>query len=378
MGLDFLVLTDHDTLDQTRDPEFFSTPEVGLLPGCEWTDIAHGGAVGIRSLPPRIDRSRDPATWVSQVQARIDATHSEGGAWILYHPTWNHTMWFLPVRDFDAVEVWNSFWTVMDIGLNPTDPADLQQRLDQYGFSAAGVAPSPEIVAAVSSQGGGNDRALFFWEEFLERGERVAAVGGSDRHDLLLPGYPTTWVLSPSRDQADLMAAVRAGRTMVTEGPQGPRVDFTADGDGDGIFEAVLGDDVPAGGAMVSFRVRIAGARTGLMRVMRRRTVIYETLISAADEVFQFADIPRRGDWYRVDVFLPVDWSLPSANLALLPFAGANGGLSPALSLFGVSLMLGTNKPVIDLEERYRRILNVSHFDRSWSRAAITSPIYTR
>ena len=88
----------------------------------------------------------------------------------------------------------------------------------------------------------------------------------------------------------------------------------------------------------------------------------------------------QAGDWLRVDVFLPVDWSLPGANLAVgtLPFGSSTTAVHTALTAWGVSLTLGTNYPVIELDERYRRILNLDPSDVRWSRAAITSPIYVR
>src|SRR5690606_10666820 len=131
---------------------------------------------------------------------------------------------------------------------------DLQDRLQGDGLAAAGVRACPEVYAALSSPGGGNDRAVAYWEAALARGKRVAAVGGSDRHKLLPPGYPTTWVLAPSPSGTDVVAAVRAGRTMVTQGPEGPHVTFEADAGQDGVFEATIGDELPQGAA-TTFRI---------------------------------------------------------------------------------------------------------------------------
>ncbi len=376
VGLDFVALTDHSTLTQRGDPAFVPTPDLGLVGGYEWTDMVHLGLIGGRTVRPRL--SGDPAAWPAYVQDLIDEVHAEGGLAIQYHPCWNTFPWLFAVERVDAVEVWNNLWTLSDTGLHPSDAADLQARLDGEGLTAAGVAPSAEIRQAIAAPGGGNDRALAYWEARLERGERVAAVGGSDRHKLLPPGYPTTWVLAPSAGEADLIAAVRAGRTIVTQGPDGPFVTFEADGDGDGVFEARIGDALAAG-RPATLRVRIRGARDGLVRIVRRGRAAAQEVIASDDHTLTQTVTPASGDWFRVDAYHRVDWSLPAAGqVAQAAASPGAANVQALLSLWGVTVTTGTNYPAIVVHPDLRKLANLALLEPDWSRAAITSPIYAR
>jgi hypothetical protein len=381
-GLDFIVLTDHESLSQGQDPDFVQAPDLKVALGCEWTEVAHFGMVGIATLPPPLDSSRPPAEWAAQADDRILRARAEGGAAIVYHPTWASFPNFLVLQDFDAIEIWNSFYTVGDIGLHPTSARRLEERRAQKGFVAAGVAPSPEILDAVRTPGSANDQAIAFWEAHLERGRRVAATGGSDRHRYFLPGYPCTRILAQEPTPAEIAWALRSGRTQVAAGPASPEVSLEADGDGDGVFESAIGDEVPAGRG-VTFRARVQGARGGILRFVSRRRVLLERRIDADDFVADLTDATAAGDWWRVDVLLPVDWSLPGASQALTlaqTGAGMNSHqlLGTIASAFGVAIGVAANQPVVDFDEKYLRLLSIDLGDFNHSRAVVTSPIYAR
>src|SRR5437773_2241293 len=94
-----------------------------------------------------------------------------------------------------------------------------------------------------------NTVALAFWEERLRRGERIAAVGGSDTHQLKTPdpdarhspriGAPTTWVeAGPRPTVAAILAAIREGRAFVSASPRGPQLYLDPDGAGRACVEA--------------------------------------------------------------------------------------------------------------------------------------------
>ena len=55
-----------------------------------------------------------------------------------------------------------------------------------------------------------------------------------------------------------MLAAIRAGRAFVTDSPErGSRLVLSADEDGDGRYEKMMGDEV--GGGVVRFRVQVTG-----------------------------------------------------------------------------------------------------------------------
>jgi hypothetical protein len=130
--------------------------------------------------------------------------------------------------------------------------------------------------------GNSNDDAELYWECFLDAGHHVAATGGSDSHWLSTSavqgvGNPTTWVLSDDRSQRGVLAALKGGRTSISMLPPlegGAPLLLEGDEDGDGTFEAVIGDDVLPGTTM---RVRsLSPLATGLVRIRANSTTIVD------------------------------------------------------------------------------------------------------
>src|SRR2546423_14090970 len=85
-----------------------------------------------------------------------------------------------------------------------------------------------------------NSASLARWDGLLRRGVRCAAVGGSDTHYLhrrdVAPrhadsiGTPTTWVhVDGAPTVATILAALRDGRSFVSESPRGPQIYLDAD-----------------------------------------------------------------------------------------------------------------------------------------------------
>jgi hypothetical protein len=371
--LDFVGLCDHGTLAQGQDPAAVSQPGLEVVVGYEWSGKTHLLIVGGSTVRPTLEAFPKP-TWNAETQAVVDAARAEGAVVIMNHPTYTQFPWIFDTRRAHALEVWNSFWTIGDVGLKRISRKKVQARLDELGLSAVGHAAPPQILAAADASGFANNQAVAYWQELLARGERVAAVGGSDRHMTWLPGYPTTWVLAPSARRADVLEAIRRGRTFVSEGPDGPMVRFEADRDRDGRYESTVGDAVLAG-RRAAFRVSIGGARGGLLRVFKRQRVLQQVRVTRDQFVHAFEDTPGRGDWYRVEVLVNLGTGLGADLLRLL----RNPDLANASDLirrWGVSLDLKANSPVVDLGAAVRRILNLDWPSFPRSMGALTSAIY--
>jgi len=106
--------------------------------------------------------------------------------------------------------------------------ADPGRKLERYAGSLTGLAAfeafhggrwNPECL-----EGGA-------WDRLLARGERLHIVGASSDPDrpVLGRGAVATYVLARSAAEADLVAAIRAGRTVVAERDR-IRLDFTVNG----------------------------------------------------------------------------------------------------------------------------------------------------
>jgi hypothetical protein len=235
-GLDFLAITDHDDVRSQADPGFGSSGVIGL-PGYENSLQGHAQMLGATRL---YDSGDESAAAVNAMAAQL---RSDGGVFQVNHPASESTAfpddidWSYghEVRP-DTVEVWN-------IGPRAYQP------------------PGPSANS--------NDDAIRWWQGWLDRGERVAATGGSDSHWVSVSalagvGQPTTWVLAAERSQAAILAALRAGRTTISAQPPalgGTRV-FLEGGPG---WRATVGDAVRARSHL---RVRVHNGTGALLRVV--------------------------------------------------------------------------------------------------------------
>lgn len=230
LGLDFFALTDHDTIMNGEpahwfDPDFHSEKMV-LLYGVEWTsDMGHGNIWG--STPFSYGTLWE-ANLANDALAAAEAAHDQGALFSINHPTaFLCCPWKYQVYDaIDTIEVWNSM----------------------YRF--------PNFSRLAVHQ---------FWDTVLLSGRRIPAVGGSDTHHLLEwqsqffgHGNPTTWVYAEEFSPSGILAGIKEGHTTISYGPSSVRLDFTADADGDGNYEILVGDTIALQpGEEITFRVRI-------------------------------------------------------------------------------------------------------------------------
>ena len=170
-GLDFLAVTDHNTV--SHHPELAATSGIVLVPGQEvTTDRGHANAFGPVDW---VDFRRPPDDWLSTVDAA-------GGLLSVNHPLAGDCAWLMPMTGRPPLaEVWHSGWWDRTWG------APLAWLL----------AWAPDAVA----------------------------VGGSDFHrlsDSERPGRPTTWVAAAEPSVAGILDGLRAGRTAIGADPDGP------------------------------------------------------------------------------------------------------------------------------------------------------------
>jgi predicted metal-dependent phosphoesterase TrpH len=228
--LDFLAVTEHNTVSHLPHLAAHAGPDLLLIPGQEiTTEHGHANAWGIRRWHEfRCECDEQMAQVVAEVRA-------EGALTSINHPKEDGPPWKLGgAARLDCFEVWQAPW---------------------FAF---------------------NDQSLALWDRLLREGHRLVAVGGSDQHQApfdgqvgnLAVGKPCTWVYAEELSVAGVLAGIEAGHVFISEDSPGPRLFLTADADGDGRYEATMGDAVQApAGAAIRLRCRVEGAAGCELRI---------------------------------------------------------------------------------------------------------------
>jgi len=173
-GLDFLAVTDHNTISHHAElPAARAAYGITLLPGQELTtERGHANAFGDLGW---IDFREPPDEWLA-------CTERQGGLLSVNHPYGGHVSWTAPMkRRPPLLEVWHWSW----LDLRWTTP-------------------------------------LAWW---LAWDPEATAVGCSDWHrpgSDAPPGSPTTWVQAEGTDDDALLAGLAAGRVAISASRDGP------------------------------------------------------------------------------------------------------------------------------------------------------------
>ncbi len=170
-GLDFLAVTDHNTVSHHGHlPGVSAEFGISLLPGQEVT-TARGHANAIGAIP-WVDFRQHPQTWVDQV-AR------DGGMLSLNHPVGGDCSW--------------------------------QWQLERKPTHAEIMHASWQLDLADTS----------IWSWWNAWGTDTIPLGGSDfhnDHDGNTVGTPTTWVAAPDSSVDSILASALAGHTALSMG----------------------------------------------------------------------------------------------------------------------------------------------------------------
>ena len=227
-GLDFVVITDHNTSSQVarQAARQATLTDLLLVRGAEVTTYAgHATAMGIGAYVDHrvgLDGLAAPAI--------VAAVKAQGGLLGVNHPA----------LDIGELCI-GCAWTHAD-----TPWAEVAGIEIQTG--------NADVTATLFTP-----RAIARWDEQLDAGHRLAALGGSDDHragqdtgaGAARIGSPTTMVLADGLSEAALLAGVAAGRTVVKiRGPEDPMVELVAR-DPRGARAAELGDTLTEVGEVV-------------------------------------------------------------------------------------------------------------------------------
>ncbi|CAN5294531.1 hypothetical protein BH09PSE2_BH09PSE2_24500 [soil metagenome] len=236
VGMGFLLISDHDNhvdgdvAHHTWADAEYTSKSMVLLYGAEWT-TARGHATALAARP------------------------------------YGHKA-FYDVRDRRDVRIGEEKKR-LGIHLSANHPGSK----DSFGFSYD-IVDSIEVWQSAVWKN--NAQHLHIWDQMLKSGRKLTGRGGSDSHhgypdtpeqktDLSYQarennvGTPTTWVFAREKTGDAVVAALTNGRVSISANPYAPRVELTADVDGDGRPDLMMGDDVQASGCPVAFRVALSG-----------------------------------------------------------------------------------------------------------------------
>jgi MYXO-CTERM domain-containing protein len=294
-GLDFVMLSEHNTVSQlelTGDAQD-RHPDLLFLPGVEFTTYnGHANGIGATEhVDFRI--GEDGVT----IDGALRAFHDQGAVVSVNHPA-------LDLGNLCIGCAWK----------HEVDPASIDAiELATGAYSRTGFVFLPLVTET--------------WEEWLDAGGHVAAIGGSDDHragtgtgmlDSAI-GSPTTRVFATELSTAAIVEGVRRGRTVVKlEGPDDPMLELTAG-------DAMLGDTI----ALTRFTLRAVatGAATGdQIRFVRNGEV--EHMVEVGGDPFEAtldADAPygENEDRWRVELWTARTPRVITSHLYVTPQPGS-------------------------------------------------------
>lgn len=277
-GMDFLTITDHNTLDAY--PNFGNQPNLCIIPGLEVTyRDGHYNVFGLTETAPwQKDVTRGPI-FIKHEEAQLDPDEiiaqsaAQGLLNSINHPLLPPWAWLFPetdLREIHCLEIWN-------------DPSWPDNRV-------------------------GNPLAVEMWTRWLNAGHRITAIGGSDYHrpinkgSIVKPpdrlGSPRTYVYAEKLSGAAILDGVRRGHVYVS---MGARVDFTAEHQG---VTYPMGADVGTAMGAINLTAQISACGRGVAQILCNGKVISETLLyGEATTIHTTAELdPTTPTWFRLDV----------------------------------------------------------------------------
>ena len=288
-GLDFVAVTEHDTISHLPLLGEHSRPDLLLIPGMEITTY-HGHA-NVWPLDWPTVAPVEFRCWRDDQMAQVrQAVRTWGALFSVNHPKdggppWEYGDLFEP----DCMEVWGGPWFIS------------------------------------------NYQSLAVWDAQLRQGKRITAVGGSDKHQGPFTGElgwyeigtPCTWVYADALSVEAIMAGLRAGHAFVSAGAAGPQVELTAEESQTGQ-RATMGDElrVPAGAAL-RLRCRVVGGAGNVLRLVSARE-IHEAAIEGDDFTYERQVVVTGDTYWRAEVIEPPEAPLDQEPAALMAKALSN------------------------------------------------------
>lgn len=260
--LDFVTLTDHNTISGLAQMDSASSDDLLTMGGFELTTFyGHALALGIRQW---IDwRVRPGKRTMADI---LRAVETAGGLFVIAHPAC------------------------------PGDPVCTGCRW-QYEDVMPGAAGVVEVWNEHWSSGSNNEGSVQLWYEWLNKGHRLAATVGTDIHGAPDPALEFAFnvVYARALSETAILEAVRRGHHYMSSGPQ---LEFR--GRSSLGQTALMGDTLSGAGCELTLRWQ--ACREGdRIRLIRDGQVQDELAAGAAGEKRWQLDHGRQC-WYLIEV----------------------------------------------------------------------------
>ena len=307
-GLDFIAITDRNTMDACYQADFKSD-KIVLIPAMEWGDEKRGVALiyGPSTKPAPPSNFKDDQGVCQLVQA-------QGGIFAVAHPCFPTSPWQRGLRFVNAIEVWcREYRKVPGVALDKL--TDEYRKRDEKGnlvYSMSLAASALELSA--------NGQAIMFWDYETTRGLKAACIAGSLSSSPKVPmGAPLTYIFANEKSVRGLMEGLRWGRTVVAADPDAPFVDFVAEAQtkprtlnvdltsseipkqtvAAGQPDISIGGIVPLG-LLVDFSVQVKNAKGMKLEILRNGwSILSKKVESDKLEMFRISDTPTSYSVYR-------------------------------------------------------------------------------
>ncbi len=304
LGLDFLAITDRNSMESVFDPAYRSNSLV-LIPAVEWGNDERGVALlyGPRSIP-NVPTSRAAA------QAEVLRVQAQGGIFSVGYPCNGRNPWTWGLSYANAIEVWHGSWR----HVQPLRLAQLHEdirvrrsgRLVHSIAAAAAIAEQTDLAAESAGMDdqsiSGNRQSSLFWDYELLRGLKAGGIGGSGTTGPRIPmAQPVTYILAREKSYEGILEGLRFGRTFISSGLDGPELRFRADVLNDGSMDVDIGGIIPLN-VEVMFELSVRNAQGKKLQLLRNGRPILTSIIDSNPYIKPHLETPTESAVYRIQV----------------------------------------------------------------------------
>lgn len=296
LKLDFLAITDRNTMAACTDPGFKSD-SVALIPAMEWGSDERGVALlyGARTFPEFVDHR-------AQAQALVDLIQAQGGFFAVANPCFPGKSWQWGLSYVNGIEVWCRDWASVPPMSFDELREDLGERKEGKLVHSIAYAAASAVIRGEPNQLSANGQACVFYDCELVRGLKAAAIGGSGSASAKVPlASPVTYVYAMEKSVRGILDGMRRGRTYVSSGLDGPQMRFAADILSDNKMDVGLGGIVPIG-VPTTFEVAVDGAKGKEVQILLNGHPLISKQVESNGFVLRFEDTPMAYAVYRARV----------------------------------------------------------------------------